>query len=73
MDLAKKRLKVKEIIVNADWCKGCGICVAFCPTQVFDMSKEKIPVVARLEKCISCDLCELRCPDVAITLVKGED
>ena len=21
----------KRVFLNARWCKGCGICVAFCP------------------------------------------
>ncbi|MFO7714017.1 4Fe-4S binding protein, partial [Desulfosarcina sp.] len=25
------KAKLKEHRINRDWCKGCGICVAFCP------------------------------------------
>ncbi len=55
------------VIVNIDLCKGCNICVAFCPTQVLKLIKAKAKVVEP-EKCTFCRLCELRCPDFAITV-----
>ena len=55
----------KELIVNYDWCKGCAICVAFCPKKVLDVKYEKV-VVVNPDACIKCGLCELRCPDYAI-------
>ena len=56
---------VKELVVNYDWCKGCEICVAFCPRKVLEVKYEKV-VVSNIEACIKCRLCELRCPDYAI-------
>ena len=64
------RPKLKELQINRDWCKGCGICVAFCPTQVLEMDPFDKAVVARKEDCIVCRACELRCPDLAITVVE---
>jgi len=55
----------KELVVNAAWCKGCGICAAFCPRKVLEIKHEKV-VIANLEACIKCGQCELRCPDYAI-------
>ncbi len=55
------------IRVNIEWCKGCGICVAFCPRDVLELEDGKVKV-ARPEDCIDCKLCELRCPDFAITV-----
>lgn len=55
------------IRVTVEWCKGCEICVAFCPKNVLEMEGGKVRV-ARPEDCIKCMLCELRCPDFAITV-----
>lgn len=67
--MGKKANKELKIIEN--WCKGCGICVAFCPTKVLDIVNEKV-VISDIDKCIKCGLCELRCPDYAIYL-EGSD
>ncbi len=58
----------KEVIVNREWCKGCGICVAFCPKGVLELDNEEKACWTYPDKCINCGLCELRCPDLAIEL-----
>lgn len=60
------KLKLKAHHINQEWCKGCGICVAFCPKQVLELDREDKAVAVRLENCIVCRMCELRCPDLAI-------
>ena len=57
--------KNKTLVINPKWCKGCGICVAFCPKNVLAIEHEKVHI-ADEEECIKCGLCELRCPDYAI-------
>jgi 2-oxoglutarate ferredoxin oxidoreductase subunit delta len=53
--------------VDKKWCKGCGICVAFCPKDVLEIKDGKVNI-KDLEACIKCGQCELRCPDYAIYL-----
>ena len=61
----------KTLIVDEAWCKGCGICVAFCPKSVLDLNNGKVYIKDR-EACIQCGQCELRCPDFAIYLEEDE-
>ena len=64
--------KVKKETPNIDifkaWCKGCGICAAFCPTGALARDEAGSPYVKDPAKCIGCGWCEMRCPDFAITV-----
>ena len=31
--------KLKQHHINRDWCKGCGICVHFCPKKVLELDE----------------------------------
>ncbi len=50
--------------------------MAFCPKKVLALDDMDKAVAVRLENCIVCRLCELRCPDLAIEVepepVNGE-
>lgn len=54
-------------IVRA-WCKGCDICVRFCPETCLALDEEEKVVVVDPEACTGCRLCELLCPDFAIAI-----
>ncbi len=58
----------QEIKIKKDWCKGCGICVAFCPKQVLGYDEEGKVAMLDADNCIKCGQCEMRCPDFAIFL-----
>lgn len=66
-------VKIRQFIIeiNKDWCKGCEICVAFCPKQVLTMEQSKAKVVV-LDACTGCQLCEIYCPDFAIKVKERE-
>lgn len=62
----------KKLVIEPAWCKGCGICAAFCPQKALEIRNEKV-VLRDDEACVACGLCELRCPDYAIYLVNMEE
>lgn len=61
----KKRQEKAQITIINEFCKGCEICVIYCPKDVLKMERSKV-VVVNLEACNKCMLCEIRCPDFAI-------
>jgi 2-oxoglutarate ferredoxin oxidoreductase subunit delta len=67
-----KSPKEKVININREWCKGCGICAAFCPKAVIDLDGQAKACWVRHDDCIRCGLCEMRCPDLAIELEEKE-
>jgi len=68
LDPASPATKHFDVAFYHDWCKACGICMAFCPKQIILADKNGKPLVEEADKCIGCRFCELHCPDFAITV-----
>jgi 2-oxoglutarate ferredoxin oxidoreductase subunit delta len=66
------------IEVLVDWCKGCEICIQRCPVDALELSDELNkrgvypPKLKEENECNYCRLCELLCPDFAITVIPDE-
>jgi 2-oxoglutarate ferredoxin oxidoreductase subunit delta len=58
----------QTVVINRDWCKGCGICVAFCPKRALILDDEGKASWVLPEKCVRCGNCRSRCPDIAVEL-----
>jgi len=63
--------------IDVEGCKGCGLCVANCPTNTLDLKMNDTnsygyhySFMAYPEKCIACQNCALMCPDAVITVYK---
>jgi len=62
----------KYPVIREEFCKNCGICLNFCPQNVFSYDEKKKVFVDSPEDCINCQLCEMRCPDMAIHLEEAK-
>ncbi len=62
-----------QVRVFGNWCKGCGLCIAFCPRHVFEAGADGRPLVVNPERCTACMWCVEHCPDFAIVVQPIED
>jgi NAD-dependent dihydropyrimidine dehydrogenase PreA subunit len=53
-------------VVSAARCVTCDVCIAVCPTNVFDRGPDGLPVIARQSDCQTCFMCEAHCPADAL-------
>ena len=67
------------IEVREDWCKGCNICIDRCPVDALEESDKlnrrgvRPPKLKENNECNFCRLCELICPDLAITVIPDKE
>ncbi|OQY47972.1 MAG: 4Fe-4S ferredoxin [Anaerolineaceae bacterium 4572_78] len=61
-----------EVHIIIERCKGCELCVTYCPCDVLEMSRifnakgYSLPQVDGSKDCVICGLCEMICPEFAI-------
>ena len=68
-----------KIVIDEEYCKGCGLCINFCPQKAIRLSSsvsKKGYHPAEFsdpnEKCSGCALCALMCPDASITVYRAK-
>jgi 2-oxoglutarate ferredoxin oxidoreductase subunit delta len=67
------------IEIREDWCKGCNICIDRCPLDALEESDHlnkrgvRPPQLKKKNDCNFCRLCELICPDLAITVIADKN
>ncbi|MBI1743460.1 4Fe-4S binding protein [Candidatus Acetothermia bacterium] len=59
------------LVTEPSFCKGCGLCVNSCPTNILYLNGKSRIAVKDIAQCIFCGICEARCPDFAIWVVKS--
>jgi 2-oxoglutarate ferredoxin oxidoreductase subunit delta len=60
------------VTIFGTWCKGCGLCIEFCPQHVIEANGHGRTHVAHGERCTACHWCDTHCPDMAITVRRLE-
>ncbi len=67
-----------EVQIDQTRCTGCGLCVNFCPVEVFELvslngkRRPKMAQAAWPEKCWACDTCVGQCPTGAIRIIETQ-
>lgn len=61
-----------NVSIIPGYCKACGICINVCPKDVLSAGKDGKALVSKPEACIGCSICEIHCPDFAITVTGGD-
>ena len=72
-------MKKNRVIIKADRCKGCKLCVVECKQQIISMSKEinslgyYPAVITDMSLCTGCTFCALACPEGIIEVIREEE
>ncbi len=76
LDLDRWPVPHGRVRVLADRCKGCELCIVYCPVEMLEPSPGfnpkgfRYPVVTagRDGDCVACGYCQSVCPDFAIVI-----
>jgi H+/Na+-translocating ferredoxin:NAD+ oxidoreductase subunit B len=66
LKIPHRRLKMRNISVDAEKCDSCATCSKFCPTDAITVEGES--AVIDTDACVGCGACANVCPENAVTL-----
>lgn len=74
LNLEQVRLPRGQVYLIPERCKGCRMCIEFCPRQVLEISQQANTkgyhypdvIVGKEQDCVHCEFCTLVCPEFAI-------
>ena len=78
IDIDEVHIPCGQVYLIPERCKGCNICVEFCPKEVLQVSDQTnkkgyhLPEIIKgmEEACVQCDFCTVVCPEFAIFTVE---
>jgi 2-oxoglutarate ferredoxin oxidoreductase subunit delta len=81
IDVDEVHIPCGQVYLIPERCKGCNICVEFCPKEVLQISNQTntkgyhLPEIAEgmEEVCVHCDFCTVVCPEFAIFTVEVQE
>lgn len=68
---------MSNILIDKELCKGCGLCIRFCPKHIIVWGKTAnksgyiVPEQISEGGCTACKICGIMCPDSAIEVYRG--
>ncbi len=75
-----QRIKASYIVIDAERCKGCRLCISVCPREIIGLAPHinsmgytpAAVIEAKAHECTGCAVCAMMCPDTAITVCRHE-
>ncbi|MFO7951767.1 MAG: ferredoxin family protein [Bacillota bacterium] len=68
-----------KLTIDREKCKGCGLCVEFCPRGILELDKKiniqgyNPAIITDEDNCNACGFCFLVCPDVVIEVERVKE
>jgi len=71
-------LKSSYIVIDAERCKGCHLCISACPREIIGLAPHinrmgynpAAVIEEKAHECTGCAACAMMCPDTAITVYR---
>ncbi len=76
-----KGINLIYIVIDADSCKGCQLCLSVCPKKIIGLASSPnrsgyivaIPIEEKASACTGCLACTDMCPDSAISVYRRSE